>query len=95
MDKVWFKNLQQIRESKGFTQVKLSMMVGVTQQSITFYETGTRVPSFEVAVKLARALNTSIDHLIGFNDKFHKYYNLSEKDKDTVNRMVDSLSDKN
>ena len=35
MDKVWFKNLQKVREAKGYTQVKLSMMVGVSQQSIT------------------------------------------------------------
>ena len=95
MDKVWFKNLQKVREAKGYTQVKLSMMAGVTQQSITYYETGTRVPSFEVAVKLAKALNTSIDYLIGMSDNLHKYYNLNEKDKDTVIRMIDSLSDKN
>ena len=90
-----FKTLQKVREAKGFTQVKLSMIAGVTQQSITYYETGTRVPSFEVAVKLAKALNTSIDYLIGMSDNLHKYYNLSEKDKDTVIRMIDSLSDKN
>lgn len=90
-----FKTLQKVREAKGFTQVKLSMIAGVTQQSITYYETGTRVPSFEVAVKLAKALNTSIDYLIGMSDNLHKYYNLSEKDKDTVIRMIDGLSDKN
>lgn len=33
MDKVWFKNLQKVREAKGYTQVKLSMMVGVSQQT--------------------------------------------------------------
>ena len=95
MDKVWFKNLHTVREAKGYTQVKLSMMVGVSQHSITYYEIGTRIPSFDVAAKIAKVLNTSIDYLIGMSDNLHKYYNLSEKDKDTVIRMIDSLSDKN
>ena len=94
MDRVWFKNLQAVREAKGYTQVKLSMMVGVSQQSITYYETGTRVPSFDVAAKLAKVLNTSIDYLVGIDNNLAKYYNLNEKDKDTVNRMIDSLTDK-
>ena len=94
MDRVWFKNLQAVREAKGYTQVKLSIMVGVSQQSITYYETGTRVPSFDVAAKLAKVLNTSIDYLVGIDNNLAKYYNLNEKDKDTVNRMIDSLTDK-
>lgn len=94
-EKIWFKNLQKAREAKGFTQVKLAMEAEVSQQSITYYETGTRVPSLEVACKLAKILDTTIDYLIG-NDThiLQKYYELSSKDKDTIAIMVESLSDK-
>ena len=95
MKKVWLRNLQNIRESRNMTQVGLAMKAEISQQSITYYEIGTRIPSFDVAAKIAKVLNTSIDYLIGMSDNLHKYYNLSEKDKDTVIRMIDSLSDKN
>lgn len=36
-----FRNMQILREKKNITQVKLSLMVGVSQQSITYYETNT------------------------------------------------------
>lgn len=94
-EKIWFKNLQKAREAKGYTQVKLAMEAEISQQSITYYETGTRVPSLEVADKLAKILDTSIDYLIGNDDNLiQNYYKLSSKDKDTIAIMIDSLSDK-
>lgn len=32
--KIWFRNLQTARENKKWSQVKLAMEVGVSQQSI-------------------------------------------------------------
>ena len=94
-EKIWFKNLQKAREAKGYTQVKLAMEAEISQQSITYYETGTRVPSLEVADQLAKILDTSIDYLIGNDDNLiQNYYKLSSKDKDTIAIMIDSLSDK-
>lgn len=93
-NKVWFKNLQATREAKGWTQVKLSMESGVSQQSITFYESGTRVPSLEVAQKLATVLDTTIDYLIGNEDMIQNYYKLSQKDKNAVDMVIEGLSKK-
>lgn len=94
-EKVWFRNLQTAREAKGWTQVKLAMTTGISQQSITFYETGTRVPSLEVAQKLAKVLDTTIDYLIGNDDAMiQNYYKLSQKDKDAVHMVIEGLSDK-
>lgn len=94
MKKVWLRNLQNIRESKNITQVSLAMKAEISQQSITYYETGTRCASMEVAVKLANILNTSINYLIGRDDVMHKYYQLRQEDKETINRMIDSLNKK-
>ena len=94
-EKIWFKNLQKARVAKGYTQVKLEMEAEISQQSITYYETGPRVPSLEVANKLAKILDTSIDYLIGNDDNLiQSYYKLSSKDKYTIAIMIDSLSDK-
>lgn len=95
-EKVWFKNLQRAREEKGYTQVKLAMEAEISQQSITFYESGTRVPSLDVAQRIAKVLNCSIDYLIGNDDSMiESYYKLSDKDKDAVIMVIDGLSNKN
>ncbi len=70
------------------------MESGVSQQSITFYESGTRVPSLEVAQKLATVLDTTIDYLIGNEDMIQNYYKLSQKDKDAVDMVIEGLSKK-
>ena len=89
-----FKNMQLLREKKKITQVKLSMMVGVSQQSITYYETNTRIPSLPVAFRIAKALNTRIEGLIDENDMIAKYYSLSESDRETVDKMIEALYSK-
>jgi len=93
--KLDFKNMQVLREKKNITQVKLSLMVGVSQQSITYYETNTRIPSLPVALRIAKALNTSIEGLFDENDIIAKYYSLSDSDKETVNKMIETLYNKN
>lgn len=90
-----FRNMQILRESKNITQVKLSLMVGVSQQSITYYETNTRTPSLPVAFKIAKALGTSVEGLVNKDDIIAKYYTLCESDRDTVNKMIETLYNKN
>lgn len=89
-----FRNMQILREKKNITQVKLSLMVGVSQQSITYYETNTRTPSLPVAFKIAKALGTSVEGLVNSNDIIAKYYTLSESEKETINKMIETLHNK-
>lgn len=94
-NKIWFKNLQKARELKHMTQVRLAIEAEISQQSITFYESGTRVPSLEVANKLAKILNVSIDYSLGEEDNIiQKYYELNQKNRDTVEIVIEGLSDK-
>ena len=94
-DKLDFKNMQVLREKKNITQVKLSMLVGVSQQSITYYETNTRVPSLPVAFRIAKALGTCVEGLVDGDNIISKYYALSDSDKDAVNTMIETLYNKN
>lgn len=89
------KNMQILREKKNITQVKLSLMVGVSQQSITYYESNTRTPSLPVALKIAKALDTSVEGLIDENDIIAKYYSLCDSDKEAINKMIETLYNKN
>ncbi len=93
-EKLDFKSMQVLRESKKITQVKLSLMVGVSQQSITYYESNTRIPSLPVAFRIAKALGTSVEGLVNSNDIIAKYYSLCEADKETVNKIIETLYNK-
>lgn len=90
-----FKYMQILREKKKMTQVKLSMLVGISQQSITFYETNTRTPSLQVAYKIAKTLNTNIEGLFSENEIMNKYYELPEEDKETIDKMIEVLYNQN
>lgn len=89
-----FTNMQILREKKNITQVKLSLIVGISQQSITYYETNTRTPSLPVAFKIAKALDTSVEGLVDGNDIIAKYYSLCESDKEAINKMIETLYSK-
>ena len=94
-EKIWFQNLKTAREAKGWTQVKLSMEAGISQQSVTYYETGTRVPSLEVAQRLAQVLDTTIDYLLGGDNYITQHYsNSAAKDGEILQMIVESNSDK-
>jgi len=55
--------LREHRARFGLTQEQLAALVGVTRKTINTVETGRFVPSTLLALKLARALNTSVEGL--------------------------------
>lgn len=56
--------IKEIREAAGMSQESLAVASGVTRVSIARYEAGERVPSLEIAARIARALNCKIDDLM-------------------------------
>ena len=60
------ERLKEKRIEAGLTQVELAKKAGVTARTIQNYELGTRKPTkFEVVEKLAEALNTTAEYLLG------------------------------
>lgn len=59
------KSLKNIRESENLTQSKLAEKTGISQQSISRWESGQRFPNILDLVKLADYYKISIDELIG------------------------------
>ncbi|TWT26329.1 helix-turn-helix transcriptional regulator [Planomicrobium sp. CPCC 101110] len=55
--------VKELRARYGFTQSDLGKRVNVTRQTIAFIEKGEFSPSITLALKLARALETSVDEL--------------------------------
>ena len=54
-----------IRKQKGLSQAALGKMIGTSGDVVGRYERGDIKPSIEVAVKIASALEVSLDYLAG------------------------------
>src|ERR1700679_2858354 len=52
-----------IRKSRGVPAVDLAAQAGITRQAIYAIEAGTYMPNTAVALRLARALETSVEEL--------------------------------
>lgn len=63
------KNIKLLREAQNMTQAELADRVGVTGATISTYEVGTRMPSYDVLISLARIFRVSTDSLLGFGSK--------------------------
>ena len=55
--------LKDMREARGLTQAQLAQLVGVSRKTINTVENGVFVPSTVIALKLAAALDTSVEAL--------------------------------
>lgn len=58
-------NLRALREMRGLTQAQIGARARIGAASISHFETGQRVPALDSLVKLADALEVSIDVLLG------------------------------
>lgn len=80
--------LMNLRKERKLSQNDLATKVGIHANVLGRYERGDARPFVEIAAKLAKALEVSLDYLTGNTDVLF--------DKKTVNRIleVQQLSDK-
>ena len=57
------------RKELGLTQLQLAKQLGITQDSISLWEQGKRIPDTQYLLPLSKALNISIDYLLGRTDE--------------------------
>ena len=55
--------LKEAREKRGFTQTELAESAGITVRSYQYYEAGEQKPSVDIAIKIARKLETTVEEL--------------------------------
>ena len=56
--------IRHYRKKKGLTMKELAALVGVTESTISLYETGKREPNFETLLKLGEILDCTSDELL-------------------------------
>jgi len=59
------ERLQTLRRERGLTQVELARAAGVPVGSLRSWEQGTRTPLLDAALRIAKALDVTLDELAG------------------------------
>lgn len=65
--------LAYIREREGLLQKELAHLIGMDERTISDYERGEYYPKFNTLPEIARALNVSLDFLLGVNEDIKSY----------------------
>jgi len=103
------QRLVRIRKAKGLAQFELADRTGFSRRMIAHYETKAKNPSPSVVTKLTKALNITIDELMGhkpikmkepaINRSLLKRLRQMEKlptyDKKTITNLINALVAKN
>lgn len=58
------RRMKEIRKEKGWKQVDLADKAGIDKNMISYYENEKYIPSADALIKIASALDVSIDYLL-------------------------------
>ncbi|AWM14178.1 XRE family transcriptional regulator [Flavobacterium sediminis] len=92
------ENIMLIRKKKGLSQADLGKLIGTSGDVIGRYERSNLTPSIDVVIKIADALEVSIDYLAGKSkiildkemlNRMESITNLSEENKNYIISLID------
>ena len=61
--------LRGLRIQNGLTQKQLVDQLGLTKSVISAYETGLRMPSYDILIAISRTFHVTTDYLLGLEHK--------------------------
>lgn len=63
-DNIFGKNLRQMRLNEHISQNKLGVYLGVSNQLVSFWESGKREPDMDMIIKISEFFQCTIDELL-------------------------------
>ena len=89
--------LRELREAKHLSQSDVASRLNVSRSTVSGYESNTTTPSLEQFTRLAILYHTSLDYMMGLDNRVCFYLDgLSENQQqtilDVVNRLKQSFS---
>ena len=86
------EKLYSLRIEKKLTQKQLAAIIGLAISAVSSYESGSRYPSFETLIKLARIFHVSTDYLLGLTEKRSiDVTGLTDEEIELISQLVDKL----
>ena len=86
------KNLKHLRRAMGLTQIQVSERLHISKAMVSSYETGARLPSYDVLKKFACLYGITTDFLMGFDRiKSVDVTGLSDYQTDLIVKMINEF----
>ena len=86
------EKLYSLRIEKKLTQKQLAARISLAISAVSSYESGSRYPSFETLIKLARIFHVSTDYLLGLTERRSiDVTGLTDEEIELVSQLVDKL----
>lgn len=85
------ERIREYRTSIKMTQTDFAIRLGITGASVSAYENGTRLPSYEVLIKIANVLGVSTDELLGRKEPTKvtvDITNLSPRERNVIQELI-------
>ena len=82
--------LKTLRLREKMTQAQLANKLGLTKSVISAYETGLRLPSYDILIHIARIYNVSTDYLLGIEQK--QEIDLSGLSQEETNALLNLIN---
>ena len=81
--------LRELRTARNMTQAELADRLNITKSTVSAYENGARLPSYDVLIRAARLFRTSTDNLLGYTSRdFMDVTGLSAKQRTEIWNIV-------
>ena len=81
--------LKLLRLQDNMTQEQLAQKLNLTKSVISAYETGLRLPSYDVLIRIAKIFNVSTDYLLGLEHK--QEVDLSGLSQEDINALLNLI----
>lgn len=69
------EKIKELRQENNLTQKKLAEMAGISEISVRKYESGDRLPKYDVVEKFSTIFNVQTDYILGRSD-YRKFNNV-------------------
>lgn len=80
--------LKTLRLQHNFTQSELAEKLSLTKSVISAYETGLRLPSYDVLIAISRVFRVTTDFLLGVDSKSKNFHlDLSGLTEDEISAL--------
>lgn len=89
------EKLKSLRIEKKLTQKQIADRIGLAISAVSSYESGTRYPSYDVLVKLARIFHVTTDYLLGMTENRNiDVTGLNDNEIELISQLVDAIRQK-
>lgn len=87
--------LKTLRIQSNLTQAQLAERLDLTKSVISAYETGLRMPSYDVMISIARIFKVTTDYLLGVEQKQEvDLSGLTDEEKNALVNLIKAMKHK-